>query len=345
MTSPPTSLTAADLRFDAAINPYGCAPRVAQALAEAALARGYRHYGDPDAGALRAKLGRHLDVGPEHLVVYNGSGEALVWQALARLLLAGGTFVCPAPSYERFVDIGRRCARRVVEVPLEEPRWELPIGRFVDEARAAGAHLAMISNPNNPTGNLLLDADRLAALLHALPDTLVVVDEAYAEYPGVTFAPLVRRFANLAVLKTFSKAYGLAGLRVGYLVAHERVAAEARRLQIPWAVDTLALTAAEVALEEQEPLRRTIATIREDVRAMGEALRALPHLRPHPTDANFHLVDLVGRPFEELAPHLARRGMVVRRRADMPARVRITSMLPEANAALLAALAEARGAR
>lgn len=329
------------VRFDAAINPHGCSPAVVTALEEAARARAYRHYGDIDASRLRGQLAAHHDLPPEAFVVYNGCGEAWVWQCLTGLLLGQGTLICPAPSYERFVAVGRRCARRLVEVPLEAPDFALPVSRFIDEARAHGATMALLSSPNNPTGNRLADQATLTAILEALPGCAVMVDEAYAEYTGTTFAPLVERFANLAVLKTFSKAYGLAGLRVGYLVASSRWTAEARRSQLPWAVDTLALVAAEAALADQGYLRTIVARIRGEVAAFGQALRAFDYLRVFPTEANFHLAELTrGVDAAHLAPILARHGVVVRHREDMPQHIRVTCMEDAANRRLLGALAE-----
>jgi histidinol-phosphate aminotransferase len=335
------------LRFDAAINPHGCSPAVVAALEDAVRARGYRHYGDPDAGRLRGLLAAHFELPPECFLVYNGCGEGLVWQCLTRLLLPRGTFICPRPSYERFVAVGARSARHVVEVPLETPAWRLSLETFIDEARRSEADVAMISSPNNPTGNRLLDEASLVALLRALPSACtLILDEAYAEYTGQSFAPLVRRFENLVVLKTFSKAYGLAGLRVGYVVAHPRVAAEARRYQIPWAVDSLALLAAETALGDQAYLAEVVARINREVEAQGRALARFDFLRVHPTDANFRLVELVGIDYARVEPALARRGLVVRRRDDMPAYVRVTCMTTEANARLCDAFEEARpGAR
>jgi histidinol-phosphate aminotransferase len=337
MTEPNPSL-----RFDAAINPHGCSPAVVAALEDAVRARGYRHYGDPDAGRLRGLLGAHFGLPPECFLVYNGCGEGLVWQCLTRLLLPRGTFICPAPSYERFVAVGARSARHIVEVPLDPPAWRLPLGAFVNEARRAEADVAMISSPNNPTGNCLLEEASLVELLRALPTCTIIVDEAYAEYTGRSFAPLVSRHENLVVLKTFSKAYGLAGLRVGYVVAHPRVTAEARRYQIPWSVDSLALLAAETALGDQAYLAEIVARIRGEVAALGRALSRSRFARVFPTDANFHLVELRGIDYARLEPSLARRGLVVRRRADMPAHVRVTSMTPEANALLVDAFEEAR---
>jgi histidinol-phosphate aminotransferase len=335
-------MNVADLRFDAAINPYGCSPAVVEALQQAVRARAYRHYGDPDAGCLRDKLAQHFDLTPGNFLVYNGSGEGLVWQCLSRLLLTRGVFVCPAPSYERFVAVGRRCAREVVEVPLEAPGWRLPIERFIEEARRHEASLAMISSPNNPTGNRLLDEASLVTLLEALPRCTVIVDEAYAEYHGTSFAPLVRRFPNLVLLKTFSKAYGLAGLRVGYIVASPGLITEARAFQIPWSVDTLALVAAEAALGDQAYLCEIVARIRADVATFGRELCGVPFLRPHPTEANFVLVALRGIDDDRVSSALAAGGMTARWRADLPRHLRLTCMTAEANQVLLSKLRELR---
>lgn len=331
------------IRFDAAINPHGCSPAVVAALEQAVRDRGYRHYGDIDAAALRARLAAHHGLSPENFLVYNGCGEGWVWQCLTRLLLTQGTFICPAPSYERFVAVAERCARQIVEVPLDRPGWGFPLSQFIDQARARGAALAMISSPNNPTGNRLLDQETLTALLKALPACTVVVDEAYAEYTGTTFAPLVNRFPNLVVLKTFSKAYGLAGLRVGYVVAPHQLTAEARRFQLPWAVDTLALVAAEAALEDQAYLRDTVARIQHEVTQFGSALAELKFLRLSPTEANFYLAEFIdGVDVDEVVAALARRRLAVRRRADMPRHIRVTCMTAPENGALLDALAAVR---
>jgi histidinol-phosphate aminotransferase len=327
-------------RFDAAINPYGCAPSVIAAIKAAADPRHLRHYGDADGAALRARLAAHFDLTADHFVVYNGCGEAFVWLCLGRLLLPRRAMVCPHPSYERFVEVGRRCAAKLVQVPLQPDTWALPVDALVDAARAHSAAVLMISSPNNPTGNRLLDGDALEALLRALPATAVVVDEAYAEYGGGSFAPLCQRFPNLVVLKTFSKAYGLAGLRVGYVVAHPQVTAELRKLHIPFSVDTLALAAAEAALADQAYLADVVGRVNREVAAFGAALAAIPGLRVHPTDTNFFLVDLQGR-WERVGPRLAEQRLLVRRRGDMPEHIRVTCMTADMNPRLLEALASA----
>ncbi len=323
------------LRFDAAINPYGCAPTVVEAIARTASARDYRHYGDPYAMGLREALAAHLGLLPSHLAVYNGSGEAYVWQCVDRLMAGRGSFVAPHPSYERFVDVARRTAVSLHACPLEPRTWALDPERLIDTARGAKASLVMVSSPNNPTGNRLLDEPALVRILDALPETMVVVDEAYAEYGGLTFARLAPTRTNLIVLKTFSKAYGLAGLRVGYLVAHAHTVARALAYQIPWSVDTLALAAARAALADQGYLARPVEAINRDVARLGARLGALGGATVYPTDANFVLVELEADALARALRALGAARFAVRRRADMPAHLRITSMLPAHNEELL----------
>ncbi|MBM3216440.1 histidinol-phosphate aminotransferase family protein [Candidatus Poribacteria bacterium] len=332
-------MNAPELRFDAAINPYGPSPRVVEAMVAFARSREYRFYGDDlYAEPLRERIGAHLGVPPASVLVYNGAGEALVWQFLVHLLLPKGWLLVPYPSYERFVALGKRCAAEVIDVPLTPDDYALDVDRMLAAAVERSAAAVLVSNPNNPTGNRLLDADTLTRLLDALPTCLWFVDEAYADYGGQTFAGLSARHPNLIVLRTFSKAYGLAGMRVGYCVSHPEMAKRVAAFQIPWAVDSMALVAAEAALEDQEYLREVVARVRRDCDAFGSALRGVPYLRVYPTDANFFLLRLDGVEPAAVQRALDDAGIKVRQRPDMPNHLRVTCMLPQDNARLVEVL-------
>src|ERR1044072_3237321 len=173
------------LHFESAINPYGCSPRAAEAMQKAAAGREYRFYGEPGADSLRKKLAEHFALSPENFVVYNGSGDGLAAIYLLRLVMKKGTLIAPYPSYERFVDGGRRFAGDFVQVPLEKETWQLPLPQLIEETRDKKATLGMISSPNNPTGNILLNETGMRQILEETPDCLWIIDEAYAEYPGV----------------------------------------------------------------------------------------------------------------------------------------------------------------
>lgn len=329
------------LRFDAAINPYGCSPRVVEAIAKCARARDYRFYGEPTAAALREQLAAHHGLAPDNFVIYNGAGEALVWLFVVHLVMAKGRLVAPAPSYERFIEAGKRTGAEVIEVPLEEESYALPVERMIEEACHRKATLGLISSPNNPTGNLLLDFEKLSRLLDEAPQCLWIVDEAYADYARVSFAPLVREQKNLIVLRTFSKAYGLAGWRVGAVVAHRSVAAQLTALRIPWCVNSLSLVAAQAALEDQIYLEETIERIHEDCREFHSSLNSVPDFYAYESAANFFLVRLERSDASLLKNHLASHGIHVRSRPDMPRHIRVTSLRPEENRRLSRALNDA----
>ena len=326
------------LRFDAAINPYGGSPAVVEAMEEFARSKAYRFYGDPFAESLRDDMAALLGLPAEHFLVYNGAGEGLVWQFIAHLLLPRARLMAPHPSYERFVAVGARCATEVVHVPLSPTDFALPVDRLIDEARRNEVAVALLSSPNNPTGNALLDEDALLHLLGAVPACLWIVDEAYADYTGVTFAPLTRERENLVVLRTFSKAYGLAGLRVGYVVAHPKVTARLSEFQIPWGVDSMALVAAQAALADQRYLTDVVGRIRRDCEAFAAGLDAVPWVERSPSDANFFLLHLPGLDPGRVRAFLASKSVRPRYREDMPEHMRVTSMLPEENRRLVDAL-------
>ncbi len=328
------------LHFESAINPYGCSPRAAEAMQKLAAARGYRFYGEPAADSLREKLAGHFALSPENLVVYNGSGDALAAIYLLQLVMKKGTLIAPYPSYERFVDGGRRFAADFVEVKLEKETWRLPLPQLIAETQNKKATLGMISSPNNPTGNILLDETGLAKLLEETPDCLWIIDEAYAEYPGITFARMVNGFPNLAVLKTFSKAYGMAGLRIGYVATNPVLAGQLAKLRLPWNVNSMSLTGAQAALEDQEYLQTVRGNIKADREKFYEELSSFSSLKVYPSDANFFLIKVAGEKIAGLPEFLSARDIRVRTRPDMPGYIRVTSLLPEDNEILLRAFKE-----
>lgn len=329
------------LRFDAATNPYGPSPKVREALAAFARTGDFSRYDDEErAESLRRDLAAHWGLSPDHFIVYNGSGEAVVWLFLARLLLEQQRLLVPAPSYERFVALGQRCATEVIPVPLDEADFALVPERVIEAGRRSGARVLLLSSPNNPTGNLLCGSREMAQLLAALPDCLCIVDEAYADYAGHSYVPWVRERANLVVLRTFSKAYGLAGLRIGYAIGPKPVIAALGRMQVPWAVNALSLAAAGAALADQRYLHEVVAQIRRDGQVLYEGLNERSWLRAYPSAANFFWVRCEGVGPARLQAGLEKRRIRARWRQDAPGFVRLTSLRPQDNDYLLTALDE-----
>jgi histidinol-phosphate aminotransferase len=311
-------------------SPYGPLPSVLSVLADAATA--LNRYPDNGCAELTAALAARLGVPPEHVAV--GCGSVGVTQQLLAATSEPGTEVLYAwRSFEAYPRLADLAGAASVTVPLRDQAHDLAA---MAAAITSRTRLIFVCNPNNPTGTVV-HSDELTAFLDQVPeDCLVVLDEAYHEYirdpavpDGIT---LYRDRPNVAVLRTFSKAYGLAALRVGYLIAAAPVAAAARATQLPFSVNSLAQAAALASLgAEQELLERVDLVVKERDRVRGELLDqawAVP-----PTEANFIWLPL-GTDTADFAAASERAGVAVRPFAADGARVSIGD--PAANDAFLA---------
>ncbi|WP_405533920.1 histidinol-phosphate transaminase [Streptomyces sp. NBC_00075] len=311
-------------------SPYGLLPGVAETLAEAV--GGVSRYPDLRAVPLIEALAAHHRVEPERIAVGAGSSEVCA-QLLHTVVSSGDEVVFGWRSFEAYPILTTVAGGTPVPVPLREHTLDLDamVAAITSRTRAV-----FVCNPNNPTSTAV-GAGALSDFADRVPeDVLIVVDEAYREYADPAAVPdglaLLGDRPNVVVLRTFSKAYGLAGLRVGYCVAPPGIAAHVRRTQVPFSVSALAQLAAVVALgEPAEVARRAALTVAERERVTGR-LRALGHEVPD-SQANFVWLPL-GGDGENFALHCADGQVVVR---PFPGEgVRVTIGLPEENDALLA---------
>jgi histidinol-phosphate aminotransferase len=311
-------------------SPYGPLPSVADAISAAGL--GVHRYPDSGAEALTAAVAGRFAVPEEHVAV--GCGSVGVLKQLIESVSDPGNEVLYAwRSFEAYPPLSDLAGATSVRVPLRAETHDL-------EAMAAAitprTRLVLVCNPNNPTGTVV-PGQQLTAFLDQVPaDCLVVLDEAYREYVRDAAVPdgidLYRDRPNVAVLRTFSKAYGLAGLRVGFLIGHRPVAEAVRKTQLPFCVNSLAQVAAIASLAaESELLERVDMVVKERDR-VREALLADGWAVP-PTEANFVWLRL-GEHTMAFAEACERSGISVRPFAGEGARVSIGT--PEANDAFLA---------
>jgi histidinol-phosphate aminotransferase len=321
-------------------NPLGLSPRVREALI-GALDR-IHHYPDADCTGLRRRLAARLELTPGHFCVANGVDNVLTCLGLA-FLDAGDRCVIGQPTYTAYAGLARLLNAVPVEVPLRD--W-----RFDVEATAAasrGAKAVIVCNPNNPTGSILRREEMETLLERVSPEVLVVLDEAYAEWVEDPAFPdavaLLRRSPNLIVLRTFSKIYGLAGLRVGYAIAAPNLVGFLNQVREPFPVDRLAQAAAEAVLDDAY-VRKSFENNRAGKAFLAKAFTTLG-LRHLPSQANFILVDL-GRPAADVAEELSRHGVIIRPGAmwRLPTWARITIGTPEENARAVDALSATLGA-
>ena len=326
-------------------NPLGPGPFARAALA-AALA-GVGMYPDGSGHVLRARLAAKHEVAIGQVTLGNGSNDVLV--------LLAGTFLTPEHEavysqyafavYPIAVQASGAQARVAAANP---PDHRMPLGHdpaAILAAMSPKTRIVFLANPNNPTGTWLTGPE-LEALIRAIPpEVIVVLDEAYHEYSVGAGVPdgsaLLARHPNLVVVRTFSKAYGLAGLRVGYALSHPDVADLLNRVRQPFNVSVVGLAAAAAALDDRAHVEITLALNRQGLARLREGLTALG-LTVLPSAANFLLCDL-RRPAAPVSDALLRRGVIVRPVANygLPNHLRISTGSAEQNERALAAMAAA----
>ncbi len=320
-------------------NPLGPSPRAVAAMREAA---GEIHrYPDGACFALRAALSARLDVAEDQLVFGSGADEIL--ELLAKTLLGPGDEVVYAwPSFAMYPIVAKGMGATPRAIPLTSD--------FVHDLDAMVAatndrtRLVMVCNPNNPTGTSV-GAKAFARFVEALPaDVVLAVDEAYYEFrrrpdfPDVV-ALLAERPGTI-VLRTFSKVYGLAGIRIGYGVADAALASYLERARHPFNVNRLAEVAALAALDDEAHARATVESNAAGAEYLTTELAALG-IETWPTDANF----VLARTGADVYERLLARGVIVRPMAGfgLSEHVRISIGRPEENERLIKTLAEIRG--
>ncbi|MFC8448421.1 histidinol-phosphate transaminase [Kitasatospora sp. NPDC057223] len=319
-----------DLKLSSNENPYPPLPSVVSAVQR--QAGRVNRYPDPGCAALVGALAERLDVPAEHLVV--GTGSVSVARLLVRATAGPGDEVLYAwRSFEAYPIMAEICGATSVRVPLRaDDTHDL---EAMADAVTERTRLIFVCNPNNPTGTVVRRAE-LERFLDRVPnDVLVVLDEAYIEFVRDAEVPdgveLYRERGNVCVLRTFSKAYGLAGLRIGYVVAHEPVAVVLRKAGLPFGVSQLAQDAAVASLRAEDELLERVELLVKERSRLTAGLRDLGFAPPD-SEANFVWLALGDRTAEFTGACAAAGAAVRPYGADG---VRITVGLPEANDAVL----------
>jgi len=317
-------------------NPFGPSPLALKAMQEAAAT--VHRYPDGAGTALKACLAERLGVEPAQIALGNGSNELL--ELAARIFLQpGDEAVMARPAFIIYRMACQALGAVAVEVPCRDFVHELA---GMAAAVSSRTKLLFVGNPNNPTGTAVPPATLEAFVRRLPPEPLLILDEAYWEFLPEGERPRsldwVREGRRCFVLRTFSKIYGLAGLRVGYGVGPPELVGLLDRVRAPFNVNTLAQVAAAAALEDRAHVTRTIAGTAEGRAALTAGLTALG-FRPVPSVTNFLLVD-VRRDGAAVAEALLRRGVIVRPMGayGLPTHLRITVGTAAENARALDAL-------
>lgn len=327
-------------------NPLGPSPLALQAVQRAAMQM--HQYPDASGHDLKLAISNKFGVPPDQIVLGNGSDEIIKLFALV-YLEPGDNLVIGNPSFVRYDAAAQIAGSELRRVPLDS-EWRHDLGAM---AQAVDRHtkLVFVANPHNPTGTVV-DQAAIERFVEKIPRTcLVVLDEAYYEFAAADPAygsalELLQRGANVAVFRTFSKSYGLAGIRVGYAFAPADTVSAANRAREPFNVNSLAQSAAIAALEDDEHIQRT-REVNDSGLARVAAFMAGRGFATVPSRANFMCVDVspAGLTGQEAFERLLRRGVIVRSGGPlgMPNHIRVSIGLPAEMDAFFAAFDAAVG--
>jgi histidinol-phosphate aminotransferase len=332
--SPPTGGRGGKLRLDFNENTVGCSPRVIEAIRERLTPGCLAVY--PEYGEAKEAVAAYFGVAPSQFVFTNGTDEAI--QVFVNTYVdAGQEVVLLKPSYAMYRFYAEVAGARIKEVEYPWPDMEFPLQEVLD-AITPETRAVLLANPNNPTGTGigLLGIERI---LHRARKAVVLVDEAYYEFCGVTALGEIERVPNLFVCRTFSKVFGMAAMRLGCLFSHEANVAYLRKAQSPYSVNSVAVLAAQAALEDRPYIETYVAEVLAARELLCVGLEKLG-VRYVPSSANFVLGDF-GRRAVEVRDRLRGQAILVRDRSyEAPGCVRITVGTREQTRRLLAALEE-----
>jgi histidinol-phosphate aminotransferase len=291
------------VKLDGNENPYGCSPKVYQALANYPY---YHNYPDPEQRELRKALEKYTGLGRQHIVCGMGSDELI--DLILRLFLKPGDEVinCP-PTFGMYPFSTDLCGGRVADVPRGEDFALDMVG--IRRALTKRTKAIFVASPNNPTGNTITEKE-IIELIET--ESIVVVDEAYFEFSNVTMANLVPAYPNLIVLRTFSKWAGLAGLRIGYGFFPVEIAGYLMKIKQPYNANAAAQAAVLASLADIEYLLSNVTKIVIERERLFGKLKELDWLRPYPSQGNFILCSLPKGKAKESWLKLQKKGISVR---------------------------------
>src|SRR5256885_9344212 len=292
-------------------SPFDAPDGVKDAVLTAARAAPWNRYPPSPPGDLLERIARRHGWTPDGVLVGNGSNE-LIQATLAVTVGQGTPVVTPVPTFTLYGLLAAVYGGRHVGVPLT-PAFEFDVAALIRAVRDTRAPVVVVNSPNNPTGTPLPEGSTERLL--AETEALVVLDEAYQDFGGPTAIPLLARAPRLVVLRTFSKAMSLAGLRFGYALAHPAVAAEIVQAKLPYNVSRLTLAAAHAALDAAPLLEGRTRAVRESRDLLCRRLRAIPGLLALPIAANFVLVRRLAPPGTAVFHRPAAQAGLVRRDA------------------------------
>ncbi len=301
------------LDFSSSVNPLGPSQKALDAITENFWQ--IQKYPESNSNQLREAIATHYGLSKDNIIVGNGSTE-LIYLFADAFMKKGNFAVIPAPSFSEYESAVRRTGEQVKFLKLNK---DFQVEQETFSKEILGAKIFFFCNPNNPTSNLTSTKQLNWIIQTALENgTLVFLDEDFLEFidnqEKLTFMSKIRKYQNLFILKSFTKLYGLTGLRVGYGVACEEITNILLSSKIPWNVNCLAQSAAIAALNDEEHLKKTLKLIREEKSFLLNELKQFKGFKIYPPDANFLFIDIrkSGLSAAQLKEKMLKHGVLIR---------------------------------
>ena len=327
------------VRLDSNESPFDLPDRLKQTICDELRTVAFNRYPGLLALSLRARISSMFGMDDDQITMGNGLDEVI--HIILQTFGPGKKVVVQKPSFSTYAYAAVASGAELVEVPLSQGPFGLkPDVESLVEQAGDDPCIVFLCNPHNPTGGRVATSE-IETLVRETR-SLIVVDEAYAEFSGESTMSLVNRYDRLIVLRTLSKAFGLAGVRVGYAVSSLEVAAELNKVRQPFNIDSLSLVAAGVALDHPEYCEKAISAIVRERERMMSTLARMPGVKCLPSYTNFILFR-TGMPGQVVWEQLRKRGIAIRMFASEPALVgylRVSCGTTRENDAFLNALAE-----
>jgi len=277
------------VKLNANENPYGLPEDIIKKILSKAKNLEYSRYPNANSVKLSETVASFWGLNRSNIVIGNGSDE-LIDYLIKAFSEKGRRIITSVPSFAMYKIYSLINDANFVEIPLEQNNFSLNKDKILEEAKREDSSIVFIAYPNSPTGNYFDEYEIIKIIEES--GCLVVVDEAYYEFGGKTFIPLLSRYNNLVILRTFSKAFSLASLRVGYLLSNSEIINEVRKVKSPFNVNSFSQLAAQVVFENKDILKERINKIIEERERLTVRINKIPPLKAYPSQTNFVFVEV-----------------------------------------------------
>ena len=302
------------IKLNANENPYGLPEEIIEEILRKAKNLEYSRYPNANSVKLSEMVSSFWGLTRDNIVIGNGSDEVIDYLIKA-FSEKGRRIITTAPSFVMYKIYSMINGSNFVQIPLSQSNFSLNEGKVLEEAKKEDSSIIFIAYPNAPTGNYFAE-DKMIKIIEE-SGCLVVVDEAYYEFGEKTFVPLISRYDNLVILRTFSKAYSLASLRVGYLLSNPEIINEVRKVKSPFNVNTFSQLAAQIVFENKKILKDNIKKIIKERERLTDRINKLPSFKAHPSRTNFVLVEAGSKENLDLVyNNLLKQGILVQTVSD-----------------------------